>query len=144
VVIVLAGAATVAFAAANGAFHHGWVAPNGQCSAPTLPGAVIDVELTNMSGPMNRSGRTMRVLTDRSNVPAGTASFRAANTGNLVHELVVLSPPRGQPVGRRAVSTDGQVDESGSVAEASNSCGAGDGINPGTISWVTVTLTPGT
>jgi uncharacterized cupredoxin-like copper-binding protein len=147
VVIILAGATTVALAAANGAFRHGWVAPNGRCAAPALPGAVVDVALTNMGGPMMGGGMggTMRVLTDRSNVPSGTVSFRVANTGSLVHELVVLPLPAGQAVGSRPVSNDGRVDETRSVAEASQSCGggAGDGINPGSLSWVTVNLKPG-
>ena len=147
-VVVLAGGATVALAAANGAFRHGRVAPNGQCAAPALPGAVVDVVLTNMGGPMmggSMMGGTMRVLTDRSSVPAGPVSLRVANTGSLVHELVVLPLPAGQSVGNRSVSTDGRVDETGSVAEASQSCGAGagDGINPGSLSWVTVNLSPG-
>jgi uncharacterized cupredoxin-like copper-binding protein len=152
-VIVLAGASTVALGAANGAFRHGWVAPNGRCAAPALTGAIIDAELTNMGGPMMAGpmmgggtvGGTMRVLTNRSSVPAGTVSFRVANTGSLVHEFVVLPLPAGQSVGSRAVGTDGRVDETGSVAEASRTCGsgAGDGINPGSISWVSVTLSPG-
>ncbi len=72
-------------------------------------------------------------------------SFRVANTGSLVHELVVLPLRDGQSVGSRPVSTDGRVDETSSQAEASHSCaaGAGDGINPGTLSWVSVNLSPG-
>jgi uncharacterized cupredoxin-like copper-binding protein len=72
--------------------------------------------------------------------------LRVANTGGLVHELVVLPLPAGQTVGSRAVGADGKVDETGSVAEASNICaaGAGDGINPGAISWASVNLKPGT
>jgi hypothetical protein len=34
-----------------GAFRHGWVAPNGRCSAQALPGTVVDVRLAGM-GPM--------------------------------------------------------------------------------------------
>ena len=70
-----------------------------------------------MGGPM--MGGTMRVLTDRSSVPAGPVSFRVANTGSLVHEFVVLPLPAGQssrtgrsaptagstrPAGRRGVA----------------------------------------
>jgi uncharacterized cupredoxin-like copper-binding protein len=148
-VLVLAGAATVALAATTGAFRHGVVAPNGQCSVPALPGAIVDVKLTNMGGPMmggGMMGGTMRIRTDRSNVTSGMVSFRVANTGSLVHELVVLPLPSGQTVGNRTVGADGRVDETGSIAEASNTCGAdaGDGINPGAISWTSVNLSPGT
>ena len=40
---------------------------------------------------------------------------------------------------------DGQVDEAGSVGEASQACGAGAGagIEPGAVGWVTLTLQPG-
>ena len=72
--IVLAGASTVALAAANGAFRHRWVAPNGSCSAPALPGDLVDVDLANMGGPMmgGWTGSGMkRVLTNRASVPAG-------------------------------------------------------------------------
>lgn len=147
--LLLAGASTVALAAAGGAFRHRWVAPSGQCSAPALPGTVVDVTLTNMGGAMMRGagvGGMMRVLADRSQVPAGTVSLRVANTGSLVHELVVLPLPPGQQVGDRTVGTDGRVDETGSAGEASRTCasGAGDGIDPGAIGWVTVQLAPGT
>ncbi len=148
-VLVFAGAATVALAAADGAFRHGWIAPDGQCSAPALPGSIIDVGLINMGGPMmgdSMMGGTMRILTDRSNVPPGMVSLRVANTGSLVHELVVLPLPAGHTVGSRLVGPDDRVDETGIVAEASNTCGAdaGDGINPGAISWTSVDLSPGT
>ena len=149
VVVILAGAATIALAAAGGAFRRGWVAPNGQCTAPALPGTVVNVNLTNMGGPMMGGatmGGTMRILTDRSSTPAGTVSLRVANTGSLVHELVVLPLQAGQSVGSRTAGTDGRVDETNSIAEASHTCGAdsGDGINPGTLSWTSVNLAPGT
>ena len=147
-VLVLAGASTVAVAAATGGFRSTGTAPNGQCSAPGLPGTVVNVDLVDMSGRMMMGGwggGMMRVLTGRAQVPAGTVSFRVVNTGSLVHELVVLPLTGTQRVGERAVGADGRVDETGSVGEASKTCGAGagDGINPGAIGWVTLTLAPG-
>ncbi|MHB1612765.1 MAG: sulfocyanin-like copper-binding protein [Actinomycetes bacterium] len=105
--------------------------------------------LTNMGGAMMggwQGGGTMRILAERHQVPAGTVSFRVANTGSLVHELVVLPLPSGQAVGQRAVGTDNKVDETGALGEASSTCGAGagDGIDPGGIGWVTLHLGPGT
>jgi len=147
-VLVLAGASTVAVAAATGGFRSTGTAPNGQCSAPGLPGTVVNVDLVDMSGRMMMGGwggGMMRVLSSRAQVPAGTVSFRIINTGSLVHELVVIPLTSGQGVGERAVGADGRVDETGSVGEASKTCGAGagDGINPGAIGWVTLTLAPG-
>src|SRR5450755_3953071 len=93
-VVVLAAASTVAFAAAGGGFRHRGLAPGGQCSAPGLAGELVDVTLTNMGGgAMMRgpaTGGMMRVLMNRGQVAAGTVSLRVANTGSLVHELVVL------------------------------------------------------
>ncbi len=169
-VVVLAGASTVGMAAAGGGFGRVATAPDGECTVPDLPGTVVDVTLTDGGsgtagagygygpgmgygpGPGNgyRMGYgygmgAMRVLADRSSVPAGTVSLRVANTGSLVHELVVLPLRAGQQVGERAVGPDGTVDESGSLGEASNTCGpgAGDGIEPGGVGWVTIHLAPG-
>ena len=147
-VLVLAGASTVAVAAATGGFRSTGTAPNGQCSAPGLSGTVVNVHLVDMGGRMMMGGwggGMLRVLTSRARVSAGTVSFRVVNTGSLVHELVVLPLTGTQRVGERAVGADGRVDETGSVGEASKTCGAGagDGINPGAIGWVTLTLAPG-
>jgi len=148
-VLTLAAGSTVALAAASGAFRSRQAAPNGQCSAPALAGTVVDVALANMGGRMMTGGSTggmMRVRASRQQVPAGTVSLRVANVGSLVHELIVLPLAPGQQVGQRAIGTDGRVDEAGSVGEASKTCGAGagDGIDPGAIGWVTLDLAPGT
>lgn len=148
--LALAAASTVAVALAGGAFRSRASAPNGQCTAPALPGTVVDVELANMGGSRmmgggGMMGGTMRVVANRQDVSAGTVSLRVANVGSLVHELVVLPLANGDQVGSRPVGTDGKVSEAGSLGEASNTCGAGagDGINPGALGWVTLDLPPG-
>ena len=149
IAVVAAALSTVGLAAASGAFRSAGDAPNGSCSAPQLPGTVVDVRLVNMGGrtPMmgGAMGGMMRVVADRQTVPAGTVSFRVANVGSIVHELVVLPLPSGASAGDRTVGSDNKVDESGSLGEASRSCGsgAGDGIDPGAIGWVTLTLSAG-
>jgi uncharacterized cupredoxin-like copper-binding protein len=62
----------------------------------------------------------------------------------MVHELVVLPLAQGT-VGSRTIGSDGQVDETDSLGEASNACGegAGEGIPPGSASWVTLHLNLG-
>jgi uncharacterized cupredoxin-like copper-binding protein len=149
-VLALAAASTVALALAGGAFRSPSSAPNGQCTAPALAGTVVDVELANMGGSRmmgggGMMGGTMRVVASRQDVGAGTVSFRVANVGSLVHELVVLPVANGDQVGSRAVGSDGNVSESGSVGETSNTCGAGagDGIDPGALGWVTIDLPRG-
>ena len=51
----------------------------------------------------------------------------------------------GRSPGQLAIGANGQVDESGSLGEATRSCGpdSGNGILPATTGWTTVTLTPG-
>ena len=144
-VVVLAGVSTVGIAAASGAFRGGYRSPSGVCAAPTsLPGSVVNVTLTNMGRGM-MTGGMMRIFIDRPRVPEGQVSFRVVNTGSLVHELVVLPLPSGQHVGDRQVGPGNNVDETGSLGEASKSCGsgAGDGIDPGAIGWVTLDLPAG-
>ncbi len=149
-VVLLAAASTAGLAAASGAFRDASAAPSGQCSAPALGGSVVDVSLMNMmEGQMMgggwMTGGSMRLATSTDHAVAGTVSFRVVNMGTLVHELVVLPLPAGQSVGDRVPSSDGRVDETGSVGEASNSCaaGTGTGVDPGSIGWVTLHLPPG-
>ena len=148
-VVLLAGASTAAVAAASGAFRDLSAAPAGQCSAPALGGSVVDVSLTNMMGGQMMGGWTtggsMRVVTSTQHVAAGAVSFRVVNMGTLVHELVVLPLSAGHSVGDRVAGSDGRVDETGSAGEVSKSCaaGAGSGLEPGSIGWVTVTLAAG-
>ncbi len=115
------------------------------CTAPALPGATVDVQVTDAGNSM--MGQTpMRVtlLASPASVAAGKVSFVVANTGVLVHELVILPLPADGP-GTRPTGSDGKIDESQSLGEASRSCGAGtgDGIAPGSTRWTTVTLNPG-
>lgn len=155
-VALLAGASTVGVAAATGAFdrtsgpYGAYGAVSGTCNVPSaLPGPVVGVTVTNMGRDSMSGGGmmagTMRVFVDRSTVPAGKVSLRVANSGSLVHELVVLPLLAGQQVGERAVGADNKVDEAGSAGEASKSCGAGagDGIDPGAAGWVTLDLPAG-
>jgi uncharacterized cupredoxin-like copper-binding protein len=147
--VVLAAASTLAFAIAGGGFRSRSTAPNGQCTAPALPGTVVDVRLANMGGSSmmggGAMGGTMRVAVSRQDVQHGSVSFRVANVGSLVHELVVLPLASGEQVGSRVVGSDGKVSESGSVGEASRNCGAGtgNGIDPGGLAWVTLDLPRG-
>jgi uncharacterized cupredoxin-like copper-binding protein len=171
--IVLAAGSTVGLAAASGAFGgHGGTGTQAQagraatgtrCAAPALAGTAVNVTLADMGGAImggpyglgSTTGGSMmggsrgmgvaRVLASPAVVPAGTVSLRVVNQGAATHELVVLPLPAGQAAGARAVGADGQVDETGSLGEASRSCGAGegDGIAAGTTGWVTLTLQAG-
>ena len=86
-----------------------------------------------------------RIFVVPSSVPAGPVSLRVHNTGALTHEVMVLPLNANQYPGQRAIGTNNQVDETGSLAEASRSCGAdaGDGVLAGATAWTTVNLPPG-
>ena len=115
------------------------------CTAPTLPGTTVDVQVTDAGDSM--MGQTpMRATLSATpaSVPARTVSFVVVNTGALVHELVILPLPADGP-GTRTRGSDGKIDESQSLGEASRSCdaGTGDGISPGSTAWTSVSLRPG-
>jgi uncharacterized cupredoxin-like copper-binding protein len=144
---VAAATAGIVYAAQNSLGH----SPQGlgatSCSAPSLPGQVVDVTLTDMNmmqGGMMAGYGTGRVLVDPSQVHTGTVSVRVANMGLLMHELVILPLTSGS-VGERTVGADGRVSESGSLGEASATCaaGAGEGIASHAMGWVTLHLPVG-
>lgn len=121
------------------------------CSAPTsLPGAIVRVELgdmgmTQLMGGTAPMGAQMRLLATPTTEPAGPVSLVVSNLGWRTHELVILPLAAGAVVGQRVPGSDGKVSETGSVGEASSSCGsgAGTGLTSGSVGWVTVTLRPG-
>jgi uncharacterized cupredoxin-like copper-binding protein len=128
----------------------GYVPGISPCNVPALSGTVVNVTLWDMmgGGMMNggmMSGRMMAVSDSPSSVPAGEVPLRVVNQGGMLHELVVLPLAAGQAIGTRAVGYDGKVSETGSLGEASTSCGqgAGNGIAPSATSWVTLKLQPG-
>ena len=162
---VALGIASTATLAAFGPF-----AGSRSCAPPALPGTVVDVTLTDMAGMMgpgmmgngpyrpgvNTNGYpwprmgTTRIFVNPSTVPAGQVSLRVRNKGALTHEVVVLPLPQGQFPGQRVSGPDGKVDESGSLGEASRTCGADDGMDiapygiaAGASGWTTITLPPG-
>ncbi|WP_407345640.1 plastocyanin/azurin family copper-binding protein [Pengzhenrongella phosphoraccumulans] len=119
-------------------------------AAPDLPGQVVRVSAADMGGPM-MGGRTgmgggmMYLRADRTTVAHGQVSFLVTNDGRRDHELVVLPLADGESAGNRTIGADNQIDETGSLGEASstNAEGTGEGIAPGTSGWVTLTLPPG-
>src|SRR5437773_7167156 len=149
-VVVLAAGSTVALAAATGQFDTRRTVCG---AAPTLPGAVIEVSLSDMASMMRagqRGWRTwragmMRIVATPASAPPGTVSLRVTNAGVMRHELLVLPLPATAAPGQRAVGDDGTVDETGSRGEASRDCaaGSGDGITPGAAGWITLTLPAG-
>lgn len=129
----------------------GYTASRLTCAAPTsLAGSTVNVTLgdmgmTQMMGGVAPLGGHMMLLATPATVPGGQVSLVVSNMGWRTHELVVLPLANDAAAGQRAPGPDGKVDETGSLAEVSNSCaaGAGDGITAGTVGWTTVPLPPG-
>ena len=125
-----------------------------ECSAPEgLAGTTVRITLSDMGmrgtrGMMqgnDQGGARMALRPSVTRVPAGQVSLVAVNQGWRTHELVVLPLGRHDAVGERVPGTDGRVDETGALGEASKSCGpdSGEGLKAGTTGWTTLTLGPG-
>lgn len=161
-VLTLFGLSTAGIAAASGGFGHHRTSATG-CSVPSLPGVAVNVSLGDMRSMMSGGSMMggnrgllsqndwphfthgmMTVNATPTTVATGTISLRVANSGYLTHELVVLPLAAGQQPGQRPVGTGGRVAETGSVGEASATCGAGpgEGIAAGSVGWVSLTLAP--
>ena len=144
-VIVLG--AVLAFGPGGGRFGGGQTLTLSKCQPKTTSGTVVNVTLSDRGGGMMGGGSPMMVslAATPSSVPSGSVTFVATNTGALNHELLILPLP-SDGAGTRPVRTDGKIDEQrSSSGEASTSCGRGpgNGISPGTRSWMTVKLAPG-
>jgi uncharacterized cupredoxin-like copper-binding protein len=121
------------------------------CTAPAhLPGGRVNVILADMGMTQMMSGTAplgahMRLRAAPATVAAGTVTLVATNMGWRTHELVIVPLADGAAAGQRIAGSDGKVDETGSLGEASTSChaGTGDGIHAGTVGWITLTLVPG-
>ena len=151
--VALVASAAVAVGAGNAGAVPGSIGflSGSSPSAPSLPGTVVNVSLADMGGAMMgqgsgmMSGGSMRLSADHATVPHGTVSFLATNGGSINHEMVILPLPAAQSVGARPTGADAKADEAGSLGEASNTNGqgAGQGVVPGALSWLTVNLAPG-
>jgi uncharacterized cupredoxin-like copper-binding protein len=121
------------------------------CPNPSsLPGRTVtvmlaDMGMTQMMGGTAPLGAQMMLRATPVTVPAGQISLVAENVGWRTHELVILPLQANAQAGRRVPGSDGKVDETGSLGEASANCaaGSGEGISSGNIGWMTVTLPPG-
>ena len=131
------------FGRAPGAFYG--TRGGSTCTPPALSGQSVDVILSDMGGGMMESGRMMSVSATPATVASGDVSFRVWNQSlMMLHELVVMPLGQGRG-GARPIGSDGRVSEDESLGEASNACGqgAGEGIPPGSASWVTLHLDQG-
>jgi len=121
------------------------------CAPPAdLHGQVVTVTLADMGMQRMMSGTAplgthMMLRAAPVTIQSGEVSFVAENFGWRTHELVILPLGPDAEAGQRTPGANGKIDEAGSLGEASANCvaGSGEGIPSGAVSWVTVTLPPG-
>ncbi len=121
------------------------------CTAPqSPPGRTVrvrlgDMGMTRMMGGDAPLGAPMLLQAAPTVVDSGPVTVVASNFGWRTHEVVILPLTAQQQVGQRPVGSDGKVEESASLGEASATCAAdeGDGIDSGGVGWTTVNLSPG-
>ncbi len=133
-----------------GSAPHGYHMSQLTCSAPSLPGSTVhvivgDMGMTSMMGGVAPLGGHMMMRAFPDSVAAGQVTFVVGNMGWRTHEMVVLPLAPGQAAGQRTPGSDGRIDETGSLGEASASCaaGSGDGIKSGNVGWVPLNLPAG-
>lgn len=146
VLIALVSAATIAFTFSGPTP----AAPSSSASSAGSSAPVVNVSLTDSGGPMGEGTGPMHpgamgLKADRASVPAGIVTFRVNNVGAVIHEMVILPLTASQPAGIRPFGSEAKIDEKGSLGEASKSGGqgAGEGIEPGAVGRISVTLAPG-
>lgn len=128
-----------------------YYASKATCSVPeNLPGQIINVVLGDMGMTRMMDGvaprnSQMQLVANPTTFSAGKVTIVVSNLGWRTHELVVLPLGQGATAGSRIPNAEGEINEAGSLGEASNNCGegSGEGIDPGGISWITLTLKPG-
>lgn len=145
VIALLAVTSTLIIGGLSQGFHRTSSLSLASCQPGSSTGQTVQVSLTDGGGMMGRSLMMLGLSPNPSSTTAGQVTFVVTNYGRLNHEFLVLPMP-ADGLGTRPVGADGKIDESGSLGEASKSCaeGAGNGIAPGSRSWVTLDLHPGT
>jgi uncharacterized cupredoxin-like copper-binding protein len=97
----------------------------GGCTAGTPKGGTVNATLTEM-----------KIVLDRSGVPAGPVTFVVKNNGTLEHELVVIKTDVAEDKLAPDVEEPGKMDETGNVGETGE-------VKPGESKTFTVTLAAG-
>lgn len=146
IVLLVAAAITVTVGALSGALEPQGLGSIANC-APTSPAStVVEVGIFDKGGVMiGGGGSTLQMTANPTIAPPGPITFIATNYGVGYHELLIFPMP-AEGVGTRYVGANGKIIESQLLGEASNSCGAGagNGIAPGSVGWVTLNLPRGT
>ncbi len=144
-VVLLAVTSTVIIQPLSMAVRRSASAPTDHCQPDRTAAHTVQVILDDGGTMMGPSPSMVRLTPTPRSTTAGPVTFIVTNSGQLTHELLVFPLVAGG-VGTRTVGADGRIVESSILGEASKSCanGAGSGIIPGSRSWSTIDLRPGT
>jgi uncharacterized cupredoxin-like copper-binding protein len=144
-VVLLAAASTALVGTLVATSHRTSTSALASCQPSSEANQVDQVGLYD-SGASMMGGTPMMLglIPSPSSISPGRVTFVVTNYGQLNHEFLVLPMP-ADGIGTRPVGSDGKIDESQSLGEASTTCGEGpgNGISTGSRSWVTLTLRPG-
>ncbi|MGC8481927.1 MAG: hypothetical protein ACP5PJ_10295 [Acidimicrobiales bacterium] len=146
ILLLIAAAITVTVGALSGALDPQGSGSIAHCAPVSTASTVVEVGIFNKGGVMiGGGGSTLQMTANPTTAPPGPITFIATNYGDGYHELLIFPMP-AEGVVTRYVGGNGKMIESQLLGEVSNSCGAGagNGIAPGSVGWVTLTLPRGT
>ena len=117
---------------------------NASGSTTTSGGTVVHVNLVDTKG----LNGPMKLIADKSTVPAGKVTFIIKNTGTIEHELVVLKMTGNEAWNTMPVTYAGDppapVNSGGDkVSEANDELDTGSNLAPGTTRTMSGTLAAG-
>jgi uncharacterized cupredoxin-like copper-binding protein len=95
------------------------------CTAGAAKGGTVNATLTEM-----------KIVLDRTSVPAGPVTFVVKNNGTVEHELVVIQTDLAEDKLAPDVEEPGRMDETGNVGETGE-------VQPGQSKTFTITIPAG-
>jgi len=97
---------------------------------------VVSCSAAAKGGTVNATLTEMKIVLDRTSIPAGPITFVVKNNGTMEHELVVIQTDLAEDKLPPDVEEPGKVDETGNVGETGE-------VKPGESKSFTITIPAG-
>ena len=97
---------------------------------------VVSCSAAAKGGTVNATLTEMKIVLDRTSIPAGPVTFVVKNNGTMEHELVVIQTDVAEDKLPPDVEEPGKVDETGNVGETGE-------VKPGESKSFTITIPAG-
>jgi len=97
---------------------------------------VVSCSAAAKGGTVNATLTEMKIVLDRTSIPAGPITFVVKNNGTMEHELVVIQTDLAEDKLPPDVEEPGKVDETGNVGETGE-------VKPGESKTFTITIPAG-